>query len=581
LFIPTPLQAKLFPCDEKYSDKEIAELEKSWARVIKEKILPFLGSVELRFLQFFHKTMGRPIKYISVLIVMHIFKEMYDWTDEELIEHVKFDKRFEFAFDLSYDELLVCQKTLHNFRVLIRKQDLARAIFDDATAHIITLFNLDVGRQRIDSTHISSNMAKLSRLGLFVRVIENFLYKLKKLNPEAYEVLPARFDERYGQRRGYFADARSKKVKHRLGESAQDIYDLIDRFKEDEVLSSLKVMAHLKRVFQEHCQVRQTQDEVAITVHTPEDEEKSQDPNASEPKEPSKPEEGSTDVMLKDAQEVESGSLQNPSDDEAAYGYKGQGYEATFSETCSASNAFEVITDVQVDPSCHSDQNTTVDAVDRLEAKGMKPKTMFGDGGFVSGENIVECREREVDLQGNLTGVDKEPDRLKLADFTFAEDGLTVEACPAGEPPLDQRAENARQPKSKANESYLVHFDLEICKRCALADRCPVKRQKKKATLRFSLGQLASSQRRREQETEIFKERNNIRAGIESTNGEMKTRQGLGKLRVRRQPVVEQTVIFKALACNVKRMVKYVQAIQVIPLIPQNEVKLEVKLANC
>ena len=581
MFIPTPLQAKLFPCDEKYSDKEIAELEKSWARIIKEKILPFLGSVELRFLQFFHKTMGRPIKYISVLIVMHIFKEMYDWTDEELIEHIKFDKRFEFAFDLSYEELLVCQKTLHNFRVLIRKQDLARAIFDDATAHIITLFNLDVGRQRIDSTHISSNMAKLSRLGLFVRVIENFLYKLKKLNPEAYEALPARFDERYGQRRGYFADARSKKVKHRLGESAQDIYDLIDRFKEDEVLSSLKVMAHLQRVFQEHCQVRQTQDEVAITVHAPEDEEKSQDPNHSEPKEPSRPEEGSTEVMLKDAQEVESGSLQNPSDDEAAYGYKGQGYEATFSETCSESNAFEVITDVQVDPSCHSDQNTTVDAVDRLEAKGMKPKTMFGDGGFVSGENIVECREREVDLQGNLTGVDKEPDRLKLADFTFAEDGLTVEACPAGKPPLDQCAENARQPKSKANESYLVHFDLESCKRCALADRCPVKRQKKKATLRFSLGQLASSQRRREQETEIFKERNNIRAGIESTNGEMKTRQGLGKLRVRRQPVVEQTVIFKALACNVKRMVKYVQAIQVIPLMPQNGVKGDAKLANC
>jgi hypothetical protein len=61
----------------------------------------------------------------------------------------------------------------------------------------------------------------------------------------------------------------------------------------------------------------------------------------------------------------------------------------------------------------------------------------------------------------------------------------------------------------------------------------------------------------------------------------MKTRQGLGKLRVRGQPRVEQNVILKALACNVKRMVKYVQAIQVIPLNPQNEVKLGLKLANC
>jgi len=580
LFVHTPLQAKLFPCDDKYTGKEIAELEKSWAKIIKEKVLPFLGSVELKFIQYFHKTMGRPIKYISMLIVMHIFKEMYDWTDRELVEHVKFDKRFEFAFDLSYEELLVCQKTLHNFRALIQRQDLARTIFDDATTHIVNLFNLDVGRQRIDSTHISSNMAKLSRLGLFVRVIENFLYRLKKINPEVYEALPARFDKRYGQRRGYFADARSKKIKHRLGESAQDIYYLIDRFGDDSILSSLKVMAHLKRVFEEQCEVRKTNDDVAITVNAPEDEEKQSDLKASVSSKPS-PQDKNAEVILKDAKEVDSRSLQNPSDENAGYGYKGQGYEATFSETCSENNPFQVITDPQVDPSYHSDQKTTVEAIDRLDAKSMKPKTMFGDGGFVSGENIVECSERDVDLQGNLTGVDKEPDNLKLTDFTFDKDGTTVKACPAGAPPIDQRDENARKPKSKANESYLVHFDLEKCKNCAHVDSCPTKLQKKKATLRFSRGQLASSHRRREQDTENFKERNNIRAGIESTNGEMKTRQGLGKLRVRGQPRVEQTVLFKALACNVKRMVKYVQLMQFSALDLQNSGKVAEKLAAC
>jgi hypothetical protein len=579
LFVYTPLQAKLFPCDGKYTDKEISELEKSWASVIKEKILPFLTSTEQKFARFFHKTMGRPIKYISMLIIMHIFKEMYDWTDQEMIDHVKFDKRFDFAFDLPFEELIVCQKTLHNFRILIQQNNIARTIFDNSTAYIIKAFNLDVGLQRIDSTHITSNMAKLSRLGLFVRVIENFLNKFKKMNPVAYEALPARFDERYGQRRGYFADARSKKVKHRLGESAQDMFYLIDHFGNDSIMSFLKVMVHLKRVFEEHCVIGEAQDEVAVTVKDCEVKE-GEDLKNYELSEQTQ-QRMNTQVIVKDAVEIDSGSLQNPSDEDAAYGYKGQGYEATFSETCSAHNAFQVITDVDVDPSNHSDQNTTVEVIDRLDAKNMKPQMMFGDGGFVSGENIVECAERGVDLQGNLNGTDDHPGKFKLADFTFDEDGTTVNACPAGKQPIYQRKENARKSKEKGNESFLIHFNLETCKCCDLADTCPVKQQQKKAVIRFSRKQLASSQRRREQETEIFKERNNIRAGIESTNAEMKTSQGLETLRVRGQPCVEQTIIFKALACNVKRMVKYVQTIQKSIKNIQNDVKRDVKLATC
>jgi hypothetical protein len=108
---------------------------------------------------------------------------------------------------------------------------------------------------------------------------------------------------------------------------------------------------------------------------------------------------------------------------------------------------------------------------------------LYGDGNFVSGENIIACAERGVDLQGNLTGSDSHPEKLKLADFKFAEDGTTVIACPAGRKPLDQSR---------------------------------------------SAGQRIA-----------FKERNNIRAGIESTNAEMKTRHGMGRLRVRDKQRVE------------------------------------------
>jgi len=345
----------------------------------------------------------------------------------------------------------------------------------------------------------------------------------------------------------------------------------------------------LERIFKEHCVVSKTKDNTTITVNSPEDDAAviSAQSIAKDEEQPSAsagmPEknENKKQITIKEGKDIPSGMLQNPAVADAAYGHKGVGYEATFAETCSADNPFQVITDVQTDPSNRSDQHKTVEVVDRLDDKAIKPKEMYGDGGFTSGENIVECAERGVDLQGNLVGDDKEPEKLKLADFAFEPDGTTVKTCPAGEQPTSQRAVKSHKQKPKSKESFLVHFDVDKCKACKLKDRCPVVQQKKKAVLRFSRAQLASSLRRRKQSTKAFKERNNIRAGIESTNAEMKKSHGLDRLRVRGQPRVDQTVFLKALACNIKRIVKYVQSLPKYEQQPQNAGDLAVSLANC
>jgi hypothetical protein len=514
-----------------------------------------------------------------LLIVAHIFKEMYDWPDEELLESVRFDKRFEYAFDLPYQEITLCQKTLHNFRTLMQEHKMARIIFDRATAHIVKTFNIDSNQQRLDSTHIISNMARLSRLGLFVRVIENFLVKLKKLDPNAYDNLPARFTDRYKKRRGYFADARSKKTKHRLGQAADDMYYLIDRFIDHEEISSLKVIKQLERVFNEHCRVHKVKDISSIIVEVNDSE--TTTPAAEQIIEKQTTAFSQQQVIVKEPKDMPSGTLQNPSDEDVTCGHKGPGYEATFAETCTAKNSFQVITDVQVDTSNISDQRKTVDVVNRLDSNNLKPSVVYTDGGFTSGENIIDCANKGVDLQGNLVGVDKSPEKLKLADFSFDQDGVTVTACPDGKKPIAQKQENVRKIKSISQQSFRVHFDLETCKRCTLRERCPAKLQKKKAAIRFSLAQRTSSMRRREQETKAFKERNNIRAGIESMNAEMKKSQGLDRLSVRGQPKVEQTVILKALACNFKRMVKYARTLSKYQPTHQNVGDLAVIPTNC
>ena len=154
-------------------------------------------------------------------------------------------------------------------------------------------------------------------------------------------------------------------------------------------------------------------------------------------------------------------SLQNPSDEDAAYGRKGQGYEVTLTETCNPDNPMQVINDLQLDGADHSDHHTAVPLVERLEEKDMKPDTLLGDGNFVNGENIVELEKKGVNLIGPLTGSDKNPDKLKLADFDISDIGGGVLRCPAGHPQVSQRPD-------KKGKGQRVYFDPEVCRNCPL-----------------------------------------------------------------------------------------------------------------
>jgi len=61
--------------------------------------------------------------------------------------------------------------------------------------------------------------------------------------------------------------------------------------------------------------------------------------------------------------------------------------------------------------------------------------------------------------------------------------------------------------------------------------------------------------RRREQETEVFRERYQIRGGIEGTNSGLKRTTGLGQLRVRGRPAVFHAIYLKVAGWNMRRAV--------------------------
>lgn len=67
---------------------------------------------------------------------------------------------------------------------------------------------------------------------------------------------------------------------------------------------------------------------------------------------------------------------------------------------------------------------------------------------------------------------------------------------------------------------------------------------------------ISSKRRRRPEANGEFRRRYAVRAGIEGTNSELKRAHGLGHLRVRGGRRVRLAVYLKALACNIKRMVR-------------------------
>lgn len=99
--------------EDRYSrltEREKRILKKSWAPAFYENV--FLKIDEKPFAVLYPSENGRSNTPINVVIGSMILKEMYGLTDEELVETILFDLRFQYALGLtSYDEIPYSDRT--------------------------------------------------------------------------------------------------------------------------------------------------------------------------------------------------------------------------------------------------------------------------------------------------------------------------------------------------------------------------------------------------------------------------------------------------------------------------------------
>ncbi len=518
MFRKTSPQRPLFGVEHRLDDAKRARLEKTWAHVYRSKALGLID--EGRFAKYFDPGNGRPNKSVQLVVSVLALKEVYDLTDAEALAELEWNLSWHYALDLLPEEAHTCQKTLHNFRKLLLDDDQGAGLFESTTAKLIESAGLSTRRQRQDSTHILSNIKLLTRLGLFVQTITQFLESLRKEHPRLCTQVSEELRGRYLDREGYFADARSSEAPRRLSEAAVDVHGLVKHFGEHRDVAGMESFVLLRRLYEEQC--------VPPETDTPEKIELQEKPSSS--------------------------SLQSPSDPDATYGHKGKGYEVQLTETCVEENPFQVVTAVSVNGANESDQHQVIPALEQTERTcGAAPQDLHADAGYASGENLVEAKTKGTDL---LAPIGSKPSdaSVTVGDFEFDAAGEHVVRCPVGEAPVEHRS-------TRGGLAILAVFATATCCGCPLRELCPTETREDERVLRFTPEDVAVAKRRIEQQTPRFKERHKIRSGIEATNSELKRCHGLGKLRVRRSPRVSLAAHLKVLALNLKRYVAHLVAV--------------------
>ena len=506
-----PRQKPLFDLAESlFSPMAVRYMRADWPGLFREQILHLMPVAKIA--ERFHPTLGCPTKELYSMAGVIFLKEFFNLTIAEAVRRYVMDTGWQYALNVVPTEASLSHATVERYMKLFAEDDIAAEIFHRVTSALIEALELDVSRQRLDSTHVFSDMATFGRTKLMGVAIKRFLAQLKRHHRALYDALPEEFRGRYVPSQAkLFADFTGAQSQLRQT-VAEDLLFVVNRFGDDKAVTNRASYQAMRRVLQEQCTISEGKTEVAVKAKT------------------------GGNVM------------QNPSDPDATYdGHKGPGYQAQIAETCSEDNDAQLITGVEVEPAHQSDQDAVEPMLDQLEPNDRRPEVLYADGGYGRDENVVKADARGVDLQSPVAGGPPQNDgELTVDDFVIDEESETVERCPNGCVPTSSTHD------AEKGRTQTV-MPASACSGCALFSRCPVQSVGGQYVLRHTPSQRRLAARRAEQATEAFKEHYRIRGGGESVNSGLKRKTGMGRVRTRGQPRVAMAVILRCAGWNLFR----------------------------
>jgi len=498
------------------TEREMKFLEKSWAKPFAEDVFPLINEEKFAVLYSSEKA-SRPNTPINVTVGASILKEMLGLSDDEILESLLFDVRFQYALHTtSFGEQPMSDRTLSRFREKCLRHeaetgtDLVKECVLELSSGIAKLMGMHPGVKRTDSLMVASNIRKLSRLELLYTCVANAVKRLRK---DSFPV-PDGMEH-------YCEDSdRNKTIYHARGE------DVDERMKTilADAARLLKMIGGASKT-EEHELLKRVVSEQAVQGG-----------------------DGSLALRGKDDPAMGSNMLQNPADPDATYrskaGKQHRGFVANVVEDVDEGKS--VVSDYDFQQNTYSDSQFLKDAVETIGGQE-GAITLVADGAYSGEANVALAESKNIklvttDMQG------RKPDSL-FADFEVSPDGKEALRCAGGQKPLGSSC-NPKTGQCRAA------FNREACEQCPFKERCKPKFHKSKTSLTFSWTTVQRAKQLRYMETDEFKELAKVRNGVESLPSVLRRKYGVDRMPVRGRMKTKLLFGFKIAAINFKKLMR-------------------------
>lgn len=147
------------------TEREIKFLNKSWAKPFEDKVFPAINEEDFAVL--YSEKASRPNTLVNIIIGSLILKELFGLTDDEVMESLMFDIRFQYALHTtSFKEQPLSDRTLSRFRErcltyeAMTGIDLVKNCITSLSAQIDEIMGIHSGLKRMDSMMVASNIKR-------------------------------------------------------------------------------------------------------------------------------------------------------------------------------------------------------------------------------------------------------------------------------------------------------------------------------------------------------------------------------------------------------------------------------------
>jgi hypothetical protein len=497
-------------------------LKNSWCHAFREYIFPKINEERFSVL-YSDNPATRPNSPVNVIIGLLIIKEIFQDSDEELIGSLHFDIRYQYALHTtSLERQPVSINTLSNFRkrVVEYEKETGRDLIKEeveALAEVIAQYmKIDGKKIRVDSLMVSSSCKKLSRMELIYSLNERMVKLLQEIDPESIPESCAGYLEA-GYKNEVIYRTKDTEADKKIEVLISQAVDLYYASNKKEVIESEEYKM-LERFFREQTEVLEGK------------------------------------FSIKEAKEIPSDSLQNPTDPDATYRKKYNkgniGYVANVVESFNEEGG--VIIQYDLRQNIYSDQQFAKDTIERLpEGEAGNETKVIVDGTYYSEEIAQKALEKNIEMiPTGLTGKKPSEDKMDYSEYKVDEARNVIIGCPGGEEPYASY-------NSKGN--YKAYFEVEKCKRCPLKDRCRVKITERKAVVRISEKAYRLSLLRVKMGTEEYRRIASQRAGIEGIPSVLRRKYKVDFMPVRGLLRSKLWFGFKIAAMNFKSLLKWIK----------------------